>query len=265
MFNFPQVTQLFMTAFTVLAFANTGRAAVITYIDEGDYLAALGGMGLSAVHEGFENDSVWGSVRSTIVGGNMIAPSITSQGITWTSNNAISSVTTSHGAAVAGDWGFYSLAHGRFTLPSNPDHANDVPDGFGGSLAETLFGVGGWISTNTPFAGISLFLDSAPVDFGDLPGGGDPELVTTAPAFWGVIDTNGFNAFLWQETEGTWDDQKFIFSDDFTFAVASATIPEPSSLILLGVCSLSLLGYSCFRRKLMSKDAGNAPRVQQNG
>ncbi len=198
-------------------------------------------MSLNTVHEGFENDSVWGTVRTTIVGGSHVAPSITSKGITWTSNNAVSQVTTSEGAATGGQWGFYSSPHGEFSSP----HTDDIPDGFRGSSAQTLFGIGGWIQTNTPFAGISLLLDSVPVDFGNLPGGGDATRIGTAPLFFGVIDTAGFNAFLWQETEGTFDDQKFIFADNFTFAV-----PEPGSIALSALGMIMIIGWSARQRAL---------------
>lgn len=228
-----------------LVVGSTSRAALVTYLDEGDYLAASAAMGLDAVEESFEDDIVWGTVRTTISGGVMTAPSITSQGVTWASNNTVSNVTTSNGAAVTGSWGFYSIPHGDF---SGPDHTDDVPDGFGGSSVAMLFGVGGWIQTNTPFAGISLFLDSAPVDFGDLPGGGDPTVVGTTPLFFGVIDTDGFNTFLWQETEGTFDDQKFIFADDFTLAVNSSPVPEPTSIALWAMLGLYGVGYGIHRR-----------------
>jgi hypothetical protein len=242
-------TQTLAMVFLLLGIAGTSRAELIPYLDEGDYLAALAGMSLDTVHEGFENDSVWGTVRTIIPGGPNVAPSITSQGITWTSNNTVSNVTTSSGAAVTGSWGFYSLPHGDF---SGPNHADDVPDGFRGFSAQTLIGVGGWIQTNTPFAGISLFLDSVPVDFGDLPGGGDPTVVGTTPLFFGVIDSDGFNAFLWQETEGTFDDQKFIFADDFTFAVGTTPVPEPSSFVLFGMGAIGLFGYGYRRKRKMA-------------
>lgn len=220
--------------FLWLGAAGTSRAEPVTYLDEGDYLAALAGMSLNAVHEGFENDSVWGTVRTTI-GDPNAASSITSKGVTWTSNNTVSNVTTSSGAARTGQWGFYSSPHGEFISP----HTDDVPDGFRGASVQALFGVGGWIRTNTPFAGISLFLDSVPVDFGDLPGGGDSTVLGTTPLFFGVIDTDGFNAFLWQETEGTFDDQKFIFADDFTFAV-----PEPGSIVISALGMIGLLVWT---------------------
>lgn len=230
-------TQVLVAVFLWLGVAGPCNASIVAYLDEGAYLAALASLGLDSVHEGFEDDSVWGTVRTTIPGGAQLAPSITSQGVTWTSNTAIGNVTTSEGAALSGDWGFYSLPHGDF---SGPDHTDDIPDGFSGFSSQTLFGIGGWIGTNTPYADISLYLDSVSVDFGN----GNPTLIGPTPSFFGVIDTSGFNSFLWQETEGTFDDQKFIFGDDFTVAMApSAPIPEPASVVLLLVGLLSLVAW----------------------
>ncbi len=55
--------------------------------------------------------------------------------------------------------------------------------------------------------------------------------------FFGVIDTDGFNQFLWQEVEGVFDDQKLIFADDFTFARA---VPEPAGWLLLAFAAAGL-------------------------
>jgi hypothetical protein len=230
-----RIQPVLATTLLCLAVVSTSRAATVTYIDEGDYLAALATIGLDAVGEGFEDNTDWGAVRTTISGANT-APSITSQGVTWESNNSVSNVTTSSGAAVTGNWGFYSLPHGDF---SGPDHSDDVPDGFGGSSTATLFGVGGWFGTNTPSADISLFLDSALVDFGD-----DSTVLGTTSLFFGAIDTEGFNAFLWQETEGTYNDQKYIFADDFTLALNP--VPIPAAAWLFGS---ALLGLGVVKRK----------------
>lgn len=232
------IVPLFVLTF-VWSIAGTGSADIFTYLDESDYLTDLSALTLNAVQEGFEDDSVWGTARFPAT-----ASSITSQGVTWTSNNAISQVTTSSGAALSGSWGLFSYPHGDF---SGPDHSDDIPDGFRGTSTTTLYAIGGWIRTGTPFAGISLSLDSAPVDFGELPGGGDPTVIGTTAKFFGVIDTSGFSEFLWQETEGTFDDQKFIFADDFTFA-----IPEPSTMaitVILGLCGVVLVG----RRRLKGR------------
>ena len=190
-------------------------------------------------------------MRTSIVDGFHTAPSIESQGIVWTSNTSASAVTTSSGAAQSGDWGLFSFPHGDF---SGPDHSDDVGDGFAGSSTSTLFGVGGWIDTNTPFAALSLFIDGNKVDFGNLPGGGDADVLGTAARFFGVIDTAGFNGFLFQETEGTFDDQKFIFADDFTIAGAGlgsgtvSTVPLSDTMVLY-LLALAGSAYAATRRR----------------
>ncbi|MCP3903523.1 MAG: hypothetical protein GY715_07785 [Planctomycetes bacterium] len=184
-------------------------AEVTTYTNEAAYMTALTANGFVPVHEGFEDDAVWGAVRSTIPGGPQSAPSVTNLGITWTSSSANNGVSTSMGAARSGQWGFYSLPHG--------DYANGITDGWRGTAAQPLVAIGGWVRTNTPFAALIVFLDGNeqnPFDFD-----GDNILGTGGHRFFGVIETSGFSAFDFRETEGTIGDQKLIFGDDFTFAV----------------------------------------------
>ena len=75
-----------------------------------------------------------------------------------------------------------------------------------------MYAVGGWFTSNQAKIGVYL-------DHGSLIGFGGVGL-TNAPAFFGVIDTDGFNTFKFQEQEGTKEDAKYIFSDDFTIALA---------------------------------------------
>lgn len=179
----------------------------LPYTDEAQFLLALSEQGYASIHEGFEDDMAWGAVRSTIVGGSRSAPNVTHLGITWTSSSPDNGVTTGEGPARAGRWGFYSLPHG--------DYADVIGDGFGGTGVEPLVAVGGWIQSNTPPAKVGLFLDgdfSTPIDFGaagELTGG---------YRFFGIIDPAGFSRFDFRELEGTAEDQKLIFADDFTFA-----------------------------------------------
>ncbi|RVU35985.1 hypothetical protein EOI86_12100 [Hwanghaeella grinnelliae] len=224
------------------------QASPIGFLDEAAYLSALSLLGERTIQEGFEADTVWGGVRSSTLDGFNTAPSILSQGVRWTSNAAASAVTTSGGAALSGDWGLFSFPHGDF---AGPDHTDDTPDGFAGSSTASLFGVGGWVRTNTPFAALSVFIDGTKVDFGNLPGGGDSDVLGTTARFFGVIETAGFGSFLFQETEGTFDDQKFIFADDFTIAGSGlgggngtgtvATVPLPASMTLY---LFALMGFA---------------------
>ena len=212
--------RLFVCVGMLSAWASAG-AAVTAYIDETEYLSDLAGLGHTALQEGFEDDAVWGGVRGGIAG-DSTAPSITHLGVTWTANNTISEVTTGSGPARTGDWGFYTLPHGDF--------ANGIGDGFVGTSSRTLYGVGGWIETNTPPAGIALVLDADTVNRVDVDLGEtctseencvDNAILGTQHKFFGVIKTDGFGRFDFLETEFTPpDESKLIAADDFTFAVA---------------------------------------------
>ncbi len=214
---------------SVLLFSLTAVDAayseIFIYNDEGSYLSKLDSLGYQAVHEGFEDDLAWGAVRSTISGGFQALPSVSNLGITWTSNFGGGGVTTGNGPARTGDWGFYAYPHG--------DQINGIVDGFVGTSESPIYGVGGWIETNTTPAGISLFLDSVSVDFN-----GNDNL-NNAHAFFGAINTDGFTRFDYLETESEPGDQKLIFADDFTFGFAQS-IPEPGSFVLLLVASFSV-------------------------
>jgi hypothetical protein len=189
-----------------LASTSAALGQIQTYIDETAFLNALGAQGYTGIQEGFEDDGVWGSVRSGVSGQNT-APSVSNLGITWVSSSPNNEVTTSQGAAHSGNWGFYSLPHG--------DYENGITDGWRGTGDQPLVAIGGWVDTNTPVAGIAIFLDGDeqnPADFGDANAlGGQPQ-------FFGVIQPVGFSVFDFRETEGTIGDQKFIFGDDFTVA-----------------------------------------------
>lgn len=223
----------FVLVIVLVTAAQPGLAAPVAYTSETDYLDALGVIGLPSFAESFEDDAAWGSVRSTIVGGNHTAASVTSQGITWTSNNSVSQVTTGPGPARTGGWGFYSLPHGDF--------ANGIGDGFRLTAAGPMFAVGGWVETNTPFAKVHFVIDdSLTIDFNDLQ-------IGTQHQFLGVIDTAGFATLEVREVEGVLEDQKLIFADDFTIAV-----PEPNACVLC-VSAAMLFVAVRFRRRLHSR------------
>lgn len=201
-----------MAACFVGIVATHGDAAVTVYTDESAYLSARNGLGYSTLIEDFEG-TVWDSVRTTIIDGKQTAPSILSHGITWSATDA---VTTSEGAARTG-WGAY-------------DHPGGDPDILYGTAARTLYGLGGWFHTNTPFTTIQIFLDGVPVDNGSIQ-------LDSQHRFLGVIDTDGFTAFEIRDTDATPEDQKHWFCDDFTFAVLPQ-VPAVSTWGLIALASV---------------------------
>jgi hypothetical protein len=197
----------------VVATSGPARAARTAYTSEATYRASLASLGLAAIHEGFEDDAVWGAVRTTVVGGTHTAPSVTSQGVTYLPNVATARVTTSDGPPHSGTWGFLELPHG------DPAHA--VRDGWVIERTEGFFGVGAWIETNTPYAGVDFVIDDDllhPVDFGD-------PILGTQHLFYGVIDTDGFTRVEVRETEAGFPDElKYLFADDFWIGVAGSAV-----------------------------------------
>ncbi|HKJ07486.1 MAG TPA: VPLPA-CTERM sorting domain-containing protein [Gammaproteobacteria bacterium] len=228
-------------------------ASPVTYTDRDAYLQALSNQRLAYIHEGFESDVVWGSYRSSVVIGFNTADSVTSRGVTWASNFPGGGVTTSEGAAEHGNWGMYSYPHGSYTPPrtgvdcSSPGTCGD---GFTGTAATgTFYAVGGLIDTNTPYAKLGMFLGNYPtnpVDFGETCDSNNDcvsnAIIGTAKAFFGIIDTDGFQRFEFRELEGTVTDVKTIFADDFYIAESATVVPLPESFWLLGSGLLGLVG-----------------------
>ena len=246
------------------------NAALVAYTDEAAFLSDLAALG-SVVHEGFEG-SAWDGVRSSI-SGFITAPSVSSLGVTWTSNNPTGGVTTGSGPALTGDWGFYAYPHGSYAA-TNTDCSDPISipgvcgDGFLGSADSGVFyGVGGWIETNTPFAKLGMFIGaynqdnydqpndtfSNEVDFGETCDGNDENcsdnaIIGTQHKFFGVIDSDGFSQFEYREMEGTNGDQKLIFADDFYFAGSDiAAIPTQPEDWHIDYDLLGLIGIA--RRK----------------
>lgn len=225
----PEPHKIIVTAVAGLALLLPSllQAEVSTYNDETAYRVALLQLGYTTVFEGFEDDSVWGALRTTIVGGAMTAPSVTSQGVTWRHNFPASpgnQITTGSGAARTGDYGFFALPHGNYSSPEPCTAPGDCGDGFRGSTptGTLIFAVGGWVQ-GSHGAKLAVFLDD-----GVNPPGFDDKTVISGSKFFGVIDTDGFNEFEFRELEGTKEDQKFIWVDDFTIGLAATGCGENS-------------------------------------
>ena len=187
---------------------------IIEFTDQDLFLDALAALGYKAYHEGFEDDNVWGDVRTTIPGGQITAPSITNLGLTWTANNEWGEVTTGEGPVFRGQWGFFTLPHGSYLTGTNCHLPINCGDGWQGHSDIPMVAIGGWVETNTPYAGLHVYLDgnlNAPIDFNGA-------ILGTQHKFFGVIVPNGFNQFEYREIEGTNEDAKYIFSDEYYFA-----------------------------------------------
>jgi len=208
----------------------TGTPQFAVYLDEAAFLDALGALGLDATPEGFEDDQVWSSARSTVPDGTYTASSVTSLGIRWTANNDAGEITTGPGPARTGDWGFFTLPHGSYLTGVDCYLPGSCTDGFVGTSSPRLYGVGGWI---TAFFGskIEIILDGSRVaGFGDNAGAGNSH------KFFGVIDPDGFHSFEFHELEGTIEDAKYIWADDFRFGtpagITLSLVPGPGPLEL---------------------------------
>jgi hypothetical protein len=250
---------------TITSFVPSATAVPVAYTDEAAFLSDLSSLGYPIAHEGFEG-AAWDGVRSTISGGFLVSNSITNLGLTWTSNFPAGEITTSNGAARTGDWGVFSYPHGSYaTGGTSCDTPGVCGDGVQGSaVAGTLYAIGGWFRTNTPYAKVGLSVGTN-VDFGetcDVNGQNcvDNAILGTAYEFFGVIDTAGFASFEYRELEGTTSDQKYIFGDDFYFAgtnIATSAVPIPATLPLF-ISGTGLLGFMGWRRKMRIAKAAAA-------
>lgn len=191
-------------AVLALGAASPAVGATMVYTDEAEFVGATSGH--ASFHEGFEDDGAWGPSRNPET-----VASVTSQGVTWASNHPANGVSTGGGPALTGNWGFYSNPHGDQSVPNPTD---PIEDGFTGSSENPLAAVGGWF-TGLFGSQIQLILDgdeANPIDLGPL---------DSMHRFYGVVVDAGFTTFEFREIEGTKEDQKLIFADDFTFAVAA--------------------------------------------
>jgi len=188
-----------------------GTPGFTGFTDEAAFLAAVAALGMEVTVESYEDDAIWGGVRSTIAGGNFTAPGVTSLGVLWTSNNPWSEVTTSGGPARTGGWGFYSLPHGSYLTGVDCHLPGNCGDGWRATSSPRLYAAGGWING---FFGskIQMTVDGERIVNFDNPAAGSQH------RFFGVVDPAGFHSFEILELEGTNEDAKYIWVDDYAIA-----------------------------------------------
>lgn len=212
-----------MMSFAMGAFLMAGRVCAerITFTNQVDFLDALAARGYRSVHEGFEDDDAWGSVRTSIVGGQHTRPSITNWGVVWMANNENGGVTTGSGPTRTGQYGFFTLPHGDFL--------NGINDGWVVTNEEPIYGVAGWIK-GTYGGEVDFVLDddsANPISFGNY------AFISSLHKFFGMIDTAGFHRWEVREKEASGDQAIYLFADDFYFGFD----PVPTATITAVTCS----------------------------
>jgi hypothetical protein len=196
----------------LLLIATNTSAAPVVYTNEALFLVDLTSLGYSTISESFEDTSVWGASRNSIPSPGS-TPSVTSQGIVWTSNYSENNIATGTvgGSAPDGAFAIYSLPHGMtggspkitFLLDGVDVNANDT-DNIENWQREGDF-VNNW-------------------------------------SFIGVIDIDGFASAELRELRGKDFQQVLIFNDDFTTGVSA--VPVPAAFWLFGSGLLGLIGIA---------------------
>ena len=230
----------------VLAGLVGGGAGATVFTDEAEFMDAVSGH--TSFQEGLEDDGAWGLSREPEA-----VASATSQGVTWASNHPANEITTGDGAARSGDWGIYSNPHGDQTVPNPNDF---IEDGFTGTSDRSLVAIGGW------FRGLFGSEVQLIVD------GDDANPISLGPVdaihrFYGVVIDGSFTTFEFREVEGTKEDQKFIFADDFTVAlVAVGGNTPPTGTIVQPSADVSIeAGQSVFFEGSVSAPDGDSTTV----
>jgi len=222
---------------TLLAIAGSTEAAMTVYTDEASYLSALASLGYASIKESFENDTVWADSRNSIAAPGR-TPSVTSKGITWTSNYPQNEIATGDvgGSAPDGSFAIYSLPHGMTTdsglycdSQEDPDISIECYQNDGltitSAAGETLYAFGGRVDSNTGTPKITFLLDGIDINGNDTDNidnwqrEGD---FADGWSFAGVIDTDGFQTAEIRELRGKDYQQVLLFTDDFTIGASSA-------------------------------------------
>ncbi len=215
-------------------------AAVTAYYDEAGYRNALSSAGYSTVSENFDG-AAWGSVRSPIGGNHVSAPSVTSNGIAWSSFEApgfgaanVGVTTSTLGGA---DYYLFSSTFRTYEFQSYYDHV--FPDRLNGTSSAALYGIGGWFR-GTPTLKVQIYLNGATAPAGEI------IIPDSGQYFLGVVETNGFTSFAIKEAEGIiFPERKFMFVDNVTVGKAGQVSCDPATHVPIpttcgsGVCAAS--------------------------
>jgi hypothetical protein len=187
-------------------------AAPVLYHDEASLLAAVGPGG--ALREGFEDDTVWGALRTPLFGEPHAAAVVAHGTLLFRSNHPSATppslITTSQGAAYEGQWALHAWPHG------NPEAAGEqtpLRDGLELQSAVALRAAGGWFM-GTHGGSLLLVVDgneSSALEAGPL---------DSSHRFYGVVVPERFYRIEFRETEGTVGDPKFLFVDYLALAAA---------------------------------------------
>ena len=235
--NFETVKQfVFMQALAVCLCAKAG-AEPIAYTNENAFLGDIEAAGYVYIREGFEDDDAWGQVRSTISGGSHVAPAVTNFSVRFSANTNTSSITTSHGPPRTGQWGGYSLPHGSYATGTDCDIPGNCGDGVVAASDKAMYALGVWVEgTHGGKLEVILNGDRAnPVGFPEICDSSgenciDYGLLASQHKFFGVVATEGFAQCELREMEGTAEDQKFIWCDDFIVAFSNPPPPRISDV-----------------------------------
>lgn len=240
-------------AITALVSSININAAPVIYTDEALYLSDLATLGYSAISESFEDDVVWADSRNSITSPGS-TPSVTSQGIVWTSNYSQNNIATGTvgGSAPDGSFAIYSLPHGMTTdsgLYCDSAEDPNIPvecyqnDGLKvtSETGDTLYAFGGRVDSSG-LSKITFILDGIDVKANDTDNIDNwlrEGFLVDNWAFIGVIDVDGFVSAELRELNGKDLQQVLIFNDDFTIGVSSVPVPAAVWLFASGLIGLT--------------------------
>jgi len=240
----------------LLMLAGITNAAPVVYTNEVVYLAKLASLGYSTISESFEDGTVWADSRNSISSPGS-TPSVTSQGIVWTSNYTQNKIATGNvgGSAPDGSFAIYSLPHGLTTdsgLYCDSAEDPNIPaecfqnDGLKveSDTGDTLYAFGGRIDTANS-GKVTFLLDGVDINGNDTDNIDNVERegeLADSWAFVGVIDTDGFFSAELRELKGKDFQQVPLFADDFT--IGTLAVPVPAAVWLFGCGLLGLVAMA---------------------